>query len=188
MEQLVILLIIGAISLINWLLQKSAEHRARRAQEQAEAEGGVPAATAAAADDVYEPLAFEQEPSQPARPGSWEAPPDELKKFLEALGVPENQFAPEPPAPAPEPVAPPPLPVEPRFIDAAPRVVAKPDARMRELARNLERAEGRIEVEEVSDVVSVSGVHGMLRSPGGLRDAIVLREVLGAPKALQELS
>ena len=90
MEQLVLLLIIGAISLINWLIEQSGK---RREQRRFEAE---PAPSPASIPEVYEP-----EPQQ------------EMRRFLESFGIPmpeevaPQEVAPEIPTPAPAQTPPP---------------------------------------------------------------------------------
>ena len=103
MEQLVLLLIIGAISLINWLIEQSGKRReqrrfeAERARRQAEASPyQEPAPSPASIHEVYEP-----EPQQ------------EMRRFLESFGIPmpeevaPQEVAPEIPTPAPAQTPPP---------------------------------------------------------------------------------
>ena len=78
MEQLVLLLIIGAISLINWLIEQSGKRREQRrfeperARREAEASPyQEPAPSPASIPEVYEP-----EPQQ------------EMRRFLESFGIP----------------------------------------------------------------------------------------------------
>ena len=78
MEQLVLLLIIGAISLINWLIEQSGKRReqrrfeAKRVRREAEASPyQEPAPSPASLPEVYEP-----EPQQ------------EMRRFLESFGIP----------------------------------------------------------------------------------------------------
>ena len=75
MEQLIILVLIGLISLINWLIQRSAEIRKRRKIEQ-EAPG----------------KALRQETPEPP-----EDTERSLRKLMEALGLPEEAPPPLPP-------------------------------------------------------------------------------------------
>jgi hypothetical protein len=97
MEQLVLLLIIGAISLINWLIEQSGKRReqrrfeAERARREAEASPyQEPASSPASIPEVHEP-----EPQQ------------EMRRFLESFGIPmpeevaPQEVAPEIPTPAP---------------------------------------------------------------------------------------
>ena len=90
MEQLVLLLIIGAISLINWLIEQSGKRReqrrfeAERARREAEASPyQEPAPSPASIPEVYEP-----EPQQ------------EMRRFLESFGIPmPEEVAPQEVAP-----------------------------------------------------------------------------------------
>ncbi|MCX6961926.1 MAG: hypothetical protein NTZ08_05705 [Verrucomicrobia bacterium] len=97
MEQLVLLLIIGAISLINWLIEQSGKRReqrrfeAERARREAEASPyQEPARSPASLPEVYEP-----EPQQ------------EMRRFLESFGIPmpeevaPQEVSPEIPTSAP---------------------------------------------------------------------------------------
>jgi hypothetical protein len=166
MEQLVILLIIAAISLINWILQKSAEFRKRKLEEARKQRDGdtVPADFTSIQEEETE---------------NWEAPPEELRKFLEALGVPEEELAPKPkPAPPPPvPVAtlppPPALPRRSRF--------QKPDEEMLRMARRLESAEQGMKGQE-QPAFAGGQLNVFLKDPNSARNAIVLRELLGPPK------
>jgi hypothetical protein len=110
-EQLVFLLIIGLISLIQWLVRKSQE--AREAQ------------------DLQMRVEREQEPSAPARRLAPRPEPESeqerIRRFLEALGVPESEAPPPPVTPAPrEKVAPRPEPEWPRPTLASPPQPAAP--------------------------------------------------------------
>jgi hypothetical protein len=97
MEQLVLLLIIGAISLINWLIEQSGKRReqrrfeAERARREAESSPyQEPAPSPASIPEVHK-----SEPQQ------------EMRRFLESFGIPmpeeaaPQEFAPEIPTPAP---------------------------------------------------------------------------------------
>ncbi len=153
MEQLVILLVIGIISLVNWLMQRSAEIRERRKAEAGRL--GIPGG------NPFQPA--EEQPATTTAPAK--DPAREMRKLMEALGLPledeeppvhrELPPAPElPPLPASPPKAPAPKPAVqmPAFVPHAP-----PAAR--------------------------SALAQALRSRDGVRQAIVLREILGPPKA-----
>jgi hypothetical protein len=154
MEQLVLLVIIGLISLINWLMQRSAQMREKRKLERGDLDGRV------------EPAAEIPEPA-----GSAEENPDEgMRRLMEALGIPPAE---EPP---PEP---PPLP---RVREAAPQVpvfAAPPPLRpaghvplRRSVAATVEQREP-------------TRFRKLLSSRGGLRDAVVLSEILGPPRSMR---
>ncbi|MFM8831790.1 MAG: hypothetical protein ACKOHM_12405 [Spartobacteria bacterium] len=152
MEQLVLLLIIGAISLINWLIEQSGKRREQRRFEQERARRQAaepnpylePAPTPASAHELPEPT-----------------PQQEMRKFLEAFGIP----VPEEPAP---PIAPqeiqPPVPqekFEPEPVQPAPR----PKRKVTPL--------------QTHQPVAIT------KSPATLRQAIIWREILGPPRSLQ---
>jgi hypothetical protein len=114
MEQLVLLLIIGAISLINWLIEQSGKRReqrrfeAERARREAEASPyQEPAPSPASIPEVYEP-----EPQQ------------EMRRFLESFGI-----------PMPEEVAP--QEVAPEFLTPAPAQTPAPAPASRTIVRKL---------------------------------------------------
>lgn len=181
-----ILLIIAAISLVRWLIQKS------------KAEG----------QDAEPPPA--SSPNQPITRGSETHTEEErIRKFLEALGQPAGSspppkttprrrpdatvFSPLPPlttAPPPLPRAPkaaprmpPPLP--PVFTPAPFPAASEVDFEVRELTRQASS-------EPVPDVRRAAGSQFATRlklgTPQDLRTAIVLREIFGPPRSLQPLN
>lgn len=157
MEQVVVLLVIAAISFINWLIKKSAEQREKRRRAA--------------------PPVIERQSQAP------EVPEEDLRKFMEALGMPAD----EPPVrmeqwepPAAEVPGPPPLPV-PVAVYQPPKV-ARPSAEALALARRLESQENPIQATEIG---RSTGVRQMLQSRTGLREAIILNEILSAPKSLR---
>lgn len=159
MEQLIILVLIGLISLINWIIQKSAEMREKRKLERMRDHGLEPP----------EVPTTEPEPAQ----GADEA----MRRLMEALGLPEDA-APPPPRPQP-PFIPPPLPEPPRTPVPVARTASEPSAAfMRRKAREMEAALAAASAKP-------GRVRGLLTAPGGARDAIVLSEVLGPPKAMR---
>jgi len=170
MEQLVLLVIIALISFINWAMQKSAERR--KAKKLAEKSG--PAT-----------------PGQRPKPQPATDAETEMRRFMDALGLPTEA---EPPViqrqeqvePAPQrQVTPPPIPKQqPQFQRGR---VQKPEREMQELAARLQRAEIGGAEESVGLPGGRSGSYReLLKSPQSLRDAVVVREILGPPKALQD--
>ncbi len=161
MEQLVILVVIGLISLVNWLIQRSAERRGQRKQER---EGrGIPEG------DPFRQTGedFESEEEPPPAPPVAD-PAGEMRKLMEALGIPLETG--EPPRPEPrKPLAPPKLP-PPVFVPSAKPVVEKPlfppaSAAPLEIAPR------------------TGALRNSLHSRDSVRRAVVLREILGPPKA-----
>ncbi len=173
MEQLVILLLIALISLINWLVKKSSELRKTRKLEKD-------------AGRSEESLRGGQSPptaSQSER---------NLRRFREALGLPEEAVPPAPPKRVEQTVPPPlppslpkaPAPARPvtHLIPAAPLHVAPTHEGYRfefphRTSKPLSPARGA----ELKD----SRIQELLSSSGGLRDAVVLSEILGPPKTLR---
>ena len=157
MEQLVLLLIIGAISLINWLIEQSGK---RREQRRFEAER----ARREAESNPY----LEPEPAPIPAPEAREpAPQQEMRRLLEAFGIPvPEEAAPqalplEKPTPAPEPT--PVFASTPVTVPVPRAVIAKtkptpPSPRKAPLE---------------------------IKSPAALRQAIIWREILGPPRSLQ---
>lgn len=186
MEQLVILLVIGAISLINWLLQKSAEHKKRQGQS-----GGrmarpnrPPDLPPWVRDDAPEPIV--QSPRAGADTGGGRDEAEEqMRRFFEALGLP----TPDPAQPEPQislPFEPEPIAAPASLPEPPPVPGVKPTLRenreMRELAERFERNA----IDAASDTGSTAAFRELLQNPSTVRQGIILREILGPPKALQE--
>jgi hypothetical protein len=173
MEQLVLILIIAAISFVNWLIKKSAEARQRRKFQRQEQLGGEP--------EIW------QEPERNEPPASSEDPDASMRRLMEALGLPVEAEPPPvpahrtptaPPAPVVErPIQPPPLPQT-----VVPRVPEKPAF---PVARIASPAGKSVLVEPTAEKRSPGSVHDLLASPDSLKKAIILTEILGASKALK---
>jgi len=152
MEQLVILVIIGLISLVNWLMQRSAELREKRKLERKSL--GIPEGN----PFQGQPPAEEPERLDPD-------PAANMRRLMEALGLPVEIEQPLPTTRRSEDM-PPPLPPPP----AAPR--SKP-------AFRAHRA-----VQIPAAPAPASALSLALKQRGSLRQAIILREILGPPKGL----
>jgi len=176
----VYLLIIAAVALIRWLIQKG-----KGEAQNTEAPPPPP-------------------PSRPiARGGESQTEEERIRKFLEALGQPAGSappkvaprrravqpkiFPPLPPlttAPPPLPEAPkirtatspPPLPIE----SATKRSTAEPDFEVREVARQTSS-------EPLPETRHTAAARIKLGTPQDLRNAIVLREIFGPPRSLQPI-
>jgi hypothetical protein len=140
-----------------------------------------------------------------------ESDQERIRKFLEALGQPTTAKPPSPIVPRtgipPRPVAPvqpPPIPtarnvlarrkkqmVEPtKFLAAAPTFEHHETPPARELPASIKSPVEpyAIDTESKTKVGRIGiNVARILRSPTGLRDAIVLREIFGPPRSLQPL-
>lgn len=154
MEQVVIIVVIGLISLVNWLMKRSAEIREERKLERQRQ--GIPEG-----DPYHEGSLEDGAPS--ALPAPAVAASTDMRKLMEALGLPagEEEIVPEPapvlpPLPAFQPPAPPKLRAG-KIKDPGFAPPSAPRANPLALA---------------------------LQSRDDLRQAIVLREILGPPKAL----
>lgn len=170
-EKLVILVVIGLISLVNWIIQRSSELREKRKLEKKRM--GIPEGN---------PYRSQPEPAPPAPAAEPVAqrpavePAAEMRKLMEALGLPLED---EPPVVkrAPEPPLPvhPPLPVFEKTVQPvrmavpAPRLAPKPALPATPAAVVTPRPR--------------SPWAAALRSRDGVRQAVVLREILGPPKA-----
>ena len=152
MEQLVLLLIIGAISLINWLIEQSGKRREQRRFEQERARRQEadpnpylePAPSPAPVQELPEP-----------------APQQEMRKFLEAFGIPLPE---EPPAP-----------VTLQEVEApAPRQIPEPEP-----AQPVLVPKRKVTPTKTHQPVAI------IKSPATLRQAIIWREILGPPRSLQ---
>ena len=156
MEQLVLLLVIAAISLVNWLIERSGKLREQRRLEKE---------AARQSDSAPEPRQTFPEPS--AR----EQIEEQMRRVMESFGIPVEEPKPQPLQQAPvvtfvAPLTPPPLPSPiPAVEQPRPRRSKDFASVSRERSPWLKR----------------------LDSPQGLREALVLREILGPPKALCEL-
>lgn len=169
MEQLVILLLIALISIINWIIQKSKETREKRKLEKR-------------ADSTGESL--KGAPAGPPREPEAEI---SMRRLREALGLPEEA---EPPAlpkrveqPAPPLPPPPPLPRPARkpIVVHAPPVHRPAERHAFDLPHRTFKPVAKTEAPRPP-----SRIRELLGSTGGLRDAIVLSEILGSPKSLRE--
>jgi hypothetical protein len=182
MDQLVLLVVIGLISLINWVIQKAAEKR-----EQAKLERGAKRETGR---NIYT-----QKQQRPAAARRASAPTqDPFKELMDALGLPAETVLPPPVAQRPAPEAeeefasleeaPPPLPKRaapkaesPRWQPAS---VRRPDEKTARLASAF-AAKEKAPAEKAHRV----SVRELLADRTSKRQAIVLAEILGPPRALQ---
>jgi hypothetical protein len=194
MEQLVILLIIGLISLVNWLMQKGAEKREARKGRSVE-KREVKRETRR---NIY---------TQPApAPTARRAPADgrdPFKDLMDALGLPGDEAPPGPVVAEPdffpedaefipfeEAVAPPPLPepvvTKPRGKAAAwhpPARGAQPDEKMKQLASAFTALD-----DASPETWRGSNVRSLLSSASAQRKAVILSEILGTPRGLAHAS
>jgi len=158
MEQVVIIVVIGLISLVNWAMKRSAEIREERKRERERL--GIPEG------DPYHSAPHQEETPAPQPRASGGSSP-EMRRLMEALGLPPDEEA---PPVARKASAPAPLPPLPAYRPPAAR---KPRAEI----------PGSRAVPPAA-VAPVSPLAAALRSHEGIRQAIVLREILGPPKAL----
>ncbi len=190
MEQLVILVIIGLISLVNWILQKSAEKR-EAAKMKREAAGGDSIRTRR---NIYtQPAPAGRRPPAPAPSGR-----DPLKDLMEALGLPSDAL---PPPPVQREVVPDQIGEQEEFIsleDAAPPPLpaaavrkmrvpplqpparpSRPDEKTARLASAF--AAGEQKAHQAHGGVSV---RALLAGRTAQRQAVIMAEILGTPRGL----
>jgi hypothetical protein len=189
MEQLVILLLIALISIINWIIQKSKERREKRKLEKrADATGEPVAKQAPAPDATGTETAMRRLREALGLPE--EAPPPVIPQRAEPKRVEAERIEPKRrerhvpvPAPSPDRLAPPPLPQperRPILVHAPP--VPRWDHRRFGLLHKMAKPS----LPEVP--TEPPRIRELLQSQGGLRDAVVLSEILGPPKSLRERS
>ena len=182
MDQLVLLVVIGLISLINWVMQKAAEKREQAKLDRAEREAGK--------QSVY------RQPSPQKRVAgrrSRSPQQDPLKDLMDALGLPAETVLPPPIAQRSAPEAeeefasleeaPPPIPrsapvaEKPRW---QPPSIRRPDEKMARLASAFAAKEKKSATEKSLPL----SVRAMLSDRTSKRHAIVLAEILGTPRGL----
>lgn len=180
MEQLILIILIALISFIHWVIQKSGEARERRrAQRQAQGGGELL-----------------QRPEEPPPLEPQEDSAESMRRLMEALGLPlesepppvvTRRAAPSGPPPLPQPiqreVPPAPVPSAPahRPVPAGPAPVmrtAGPQGHLRPDSAGIRQPAPALPTE-------VARVRRLLATGSGLRDAIVLSEILGPPKSLR---
>jgi len=171
MEQLVILLVIGAAGLIKWALEKSAEQRSKRDTE--ERLGRL---------RDSEPVAG---PIAAPRPAFDYPDPDQAARRLrEALGLPA-----EADLPPRRPMAAPPTPST--FQVHEVKVVPAIDLERRivkevlpSLPKKKSKRPAAPREAQPTAATASSSLNDLLRSRDGLRKAILVQEILGTPKGL----
>jgi len=181
MEQLVIIAVIAAISFVNWLVKQSREARHRKALEERTLR-----------DETDEEPSAQEHPEPPAASGGQD---EQMRKFLEALGLPTDEPPPAIVRPSlPTRTEPPPVP------RAAParRPFAAPAQPVR--AELMEPIFSTQKGGYSSEIAAAAASFATATSTGArtddyrfhfpdkahaLRDAIVMREILGPPKALE---
>ena len=185
MDQLVLLVIIGLISLINWVMQKAAEKREQaKLEREAKRDSGR---------NIYT-----QKPQRPAAARRTPAPAqDPLKELMDALGLPAETVLPPPVAQRTVPEAeeefismeeaPPPLPKQPAPRADRPRWqpprIQRPDEKTAKLASAFAATETA-----PTKKVRRGSVRELLADRTSKRHAVVLAEILGPPRALQSAS
>ncbi len=191
MEQLVILVIIGLISLVNWLLQKAAEKReaaklkkVERGEQKSEERRNI----------------YTQPPPVPASTGRRPSAPaqDPFKDLMDALGLPSDGAPPvvrreatPPPVVEVEEFAsleePPPRPQhkqrrakQPQVTWKQPEKKRQPDEKEARLASAFAAQEGRRSTKGSPDR---RPIRTLLSDRSSQRQAVILSEILGRPRA-----
>ena len=187
MEQLVILVVIGLISLVNWVMQKAAEKR--------EAAGQKRTVRREVKREARRNVYTQPAPDPTARRAPAERDP--FKDLMDALGLPSDETPPGPvvaesdyfeeeefsslEAPAPPPLPKPPS-TKPRGRAAAwhpPARGAQPDEKMKQLASAF------VALDDASPETWRGGnVRSLLANSSSQRKAVILSEILGTPRGL----
>lgn len=176
MEQLVLLVIIGLISLVNWVMQKAAEKREASGQKRAERRE----AKREGRRNVYTQGA-------PEAPHRGHAGKDPLKELMEALGLPADAAAP-PRHDEPEEefvsmeVGPPPVPKSAPLAEKPrwqPPSIRQPDEKMARLASAFAAVD-----DEQEPADRGTGFRALLAGQHAQRRAVVVAEILGSPRGL----
>jgi len=189
MEQLVILIIIGLISLVNWLMQKAAEKREAAKTKRVE--------NREVKRETRRNIYTQPAPATPPVARRQMSERDPFKDLMDALGLPADEAPPGPVVAEPdyfeeeefasmEESAPPPLPkpvvAKPRGKAAAwhpPARGAQPDKKMKELASAFAA------LDDASPETWRGGnVRSLLANPASQRKAVILAEILGTPRGL----
>jgi hypothetical protein len=169
MEQLVFVLVLGAIALIQWVMKKSAEER-KGAQ-----------------------TGNSQPPYRPTGPrpiDPFPRPDDAARKLREALGLPAEVHVPEPVRRTPR-STPPTVPATPPsaspFIEAAEKFAASTRFASQQQAKPARKKAptSKASAAHKSPLESRSHLEELLHSNDGLRNAMLAREILGPPKGLE---
>ncbi len=180
MEQLVILLIIGLISLVNWVMQKAAEKRETAGQKRTERRE----TKRESRRNVYTQPA----PAPVGRRST--AQRDPFKDLMDALGLPAETAPPGPVVAEPayfeeeefaslEEAVPPPVPQTPAPAWQAPARPAKPDRKTAALASAFATVG-----EKSAPAYRGSTLQDLLANRDSQRNAIVLAEILGNPRGV----
>ncbi len=199
MEQVILLLVIGLISLVNWMIQKSAEARKQRQQQERIDRG----------EETAQPESQRRRDRYNDEPEPEGDPAENMRRLMEALGLPLEDAPPQPAQR--QQTTPPPLPAQPREMmqppplvrtvrdmeergempvhrqpTSAQAVTAMPQrAKLHDWQRKAAKALEASAAAEASREVKPSRARQMLRQPESVRDAIILSEILGKPKSLQ---
>ena len=156
MEQVVIIVIIGLISLVNWVVKRSAEIREQRKLERQRL--GIPEG-----DPFHAGPHLAESPASRNHP--FMEPSTDMRRLMEAIGLPSDEED---------------LPVVSEVAPALPPLPAyRPPLRRKPHIEN-----PGTRASAISPDASASPLSLALRSRDGIRQAIVLREILGPPKAL----
>ena len=183
MEQLVILIIIGLISLVNWVMQKAAEKREAAQTKRVEKRE----VKREARRNIYTQPA----PAAPPVARRTAGPRDPFKDLMDALGLPADELPPPPVVrreevfeeeefASVEETAPPPVPAPavrtPRW---QPPSVTRPDEKTARLASAF-AAVG----EKSAPSYRGSKLHDLLATRDAQRKAVIFAEILGTPRGL----
>lgn len=195
MEQLIVILVIVLFSFVNWLIKKAAEANQKSKLERSAQFGDE-------AERTPPQTASEPPPISGAGGGD-----ESMRKLMEALGLPQDALPPPVRRQAP---APPPLPANfPQPSTAMPPVVSPVQKQAAKTPKTslshapltpLQHAPKTLpshapkpvpalakssQVEPVAEAAGRLGIRELLASPDGAKKAVILSEILGAPKGMR---
>jgi len=195
MEQLVILVIIALVSLVNWLMQKSAQKR--------EARGAKKAARQEVKRETRRNIYTRPTPERttPSAPGTPKVQRDSFQELMEALGLPAEEATPESVEAEPdffpedaefipyEEAAPPPLP-EPVVVRASPVPRREPPTRSPRPDRKTVQLASAFDIAEQQShpLHQGLGLNAFLSDRAAQQKAVLLAEILGTPRGLAPMS
>lgn len=166
MEQILILALLALISFVNWLFQRSAELRKQREIERRRA-------GRTGEHSYQEPVPVPESTHREVLPPAAPDPAAEMRRLMEALGLPVED---EPPVRQPEPVTFREFPPEPPPLPAPEPVVIRQSPPRERASRGAEKP-------AEPTPARLSKLRESLASRDEIRRAILLREILGPPKA-----
>ncbi len=186
MENLFFLALVAVLGLVRWFVQAAENKKNAEAAKRAEPSPTAPLQRAPAQTEEERVRRFMEALGVPKGeiPPPRKLPPPPRKRILpvDPFPAPRQQFPPFAPRPAspvtPQVPAPLPLPTPERSMLAEPK---------RELIHASAPAKAKPPPARMKKLSASTGMAARFANSDGLRDAIVLREILGPPRSMQSL-